>query len=187
MWNTYSFKGHVTRCNFSCNKLQQRNFTVKIFKLEKYASLSVFSQRIRYKSNSICYFYYLFISISFFTYLFGYMTSLHLANQSRLTASCWLADLIMSRSNKDESWWELAVTNCHRGHFRPLTDKTNVRWLFQLCFNVDTRHNRKDQKQLTKETWLPTLTHSHPRLIRGFQTSILRLSNSKYSQYDCSP
>ena len=90
--------------------------------------------------TAFAYFYYLLISISFFTYLFEYMTSLHLANQSRLTASCWLADLIMSRSNKDESWWELAVTNCHKGYFRPQIAEINVRWLFQLHVLTSTQY-----------------------------------------------
>ena len=31
---------------------------------------------------------------------------------------------LKAKSNEDESWWELAVTNCHRGHFKLHNENT---------------------------------------------------------------
>ena len=48
--------------------------------------------------------------------------------------------VVKAESNEDESWWELTVTNCHRGHFK-LCNENIKEWLFWLYFYFNKIHD----------------------------------------------
>ena len=63
-------------------------------------------------------------------------------------------------SNEDESLWELAVTNCHRGHFK-LHNELIKEQAFWLCFHFNKIHGCVEKASSTAAKQNHMTANSH--------------------------
>ena len=84
-----------------------------------------------------------------------------------------LTSKIKAESNEDESWWELTVPNCHRGHLK-LHNENIKEWLLWLCFYFNKIYDCLEKASSTAAKQDRMTANSHQQCSAKYSKFLLK-------------